>query len=186
VNLIHFMGITDMSNPDCCVPRQFTSTRPVGKGDVLFCEISANFWDYGGQVLRTFTIGADPTPLYRDLHDVADAAFDAICATLKPGTRPEEIIEASSLIEDAGFSIWDDLVHGYGGGYLPPILGCKSRMNEPTPDMTLEAGMCLVVQPNIITTDHQAGVQTGEMIRITETGWERMHGFAPGLGRIDP
>ena len=185
-NLIHFLGLTEMDNPDCCVPRQFTSRRPVAKGDVLFCEISANFWDYGGQVLRTFTIGADPTPLYRDLHDVADAAFEAVCAVLKPGTRPEDIIEASSVIEDGGFTIFDDLVHGYGGGYLPPVLGCKSRMNAPPPDLTLEAGMVLVVQPNVITTDQKAGVQTGEMVMITETGWERMHAYPPGMGRIDP
>lgn len=186
VNLIHFFGITEMAKPDCCVPRQFASTRQVAVGDALFCEISANFWDYGGQVLRTFTIGADPTPLYQDLHDVAEAAFEAICGVLKPGARPAEIIEAAAVIEDGGFTIWDDLVHGFGGGYLPPILGCKSRMIEPLPDMTIEAGMVLVVQPNVITTDHRAGVQTGEMLLITETGPERMHAFPPGMRRIDP
>jgi Xaa-Pro dipeptidase len=184
-NQIHYFGVTSMADPDCCVPRQFPSTRKVSAGDVLTTEISSHFWDYSGQVLRTFAINADLTPLYQDLHDTAEAAFNAIVSVLRPGTRPEEIVEAAGVIEDAGFTIYDDLVHGYGGGYLPPILGSKSRMNAPLPDMELEAGMCLVVQPNVITTDEKAGVQTGEMMLITETGAERMHSFPPGLHKID-
>ena len=39
------------------------------KGDVVVSEITATFFDYGGQVLRSFAVGGDPTPLYRKLHD---------------------------------------------------------------------------------------------------------------------
>ncbi len=84
-------------------------------------EITALFFDHGGQVLRSFTVGEEPTPLYRDLHAAADAALDAIFKVLKAGTTPAQVIAASNVIEDAGFSIIDDLVHGYGGGYLRPI-----------------------------------------------------------------
>jgi hypothetical protein len=42
--------------------------------------------------------------------------------------------------------------------------------------------MVVVIQPNVVTTDSKAGVQTGEMVLITETGIEPMHvvprGFA--------
>jgi Xaa-Pro aminopeptidase len=38
--------------------------------------------------------------------------------------------------------------------------------------------------PNVVTRDGKAGVQTGEMVRITETGFERMHAAPPGLLRI--
>ncbi|MDG2205196.1 MAG: M24 family metallopeptidase, partial [Alphaproteobacteria bacterium] len=185
-NLIHFFGVTSMANPDCCVPRQWPLTREVATGDVVFSEISANFWDYPGQILRTFTVGAEPTPLYRDLHDTADAALDAIVAKLKPGTHASELVEASSMIETAGFTAYDDLIHGFGGGYLPPVLGSKSRPAGPTPDITLKPNMCLVVQPNVSTTDAQAGVQTGDTYRITETGAVSLHNVARGLDRVDP
>jgi Xaa-Pro aminopeptidase len=185
-NLIHFFGVSDMANPDTCVPRQWPLTREVRKGDVVFSEISANFWDYPGQILRTFTVGAEPTPLYRDLHDTADAAMDAIVAKLKPGTHASELVEASSMIEQNGFSTYDDLIHGFGGGYLPPVLGSKSRPAGPVPDITLQPNMCLVVQPNVITTDEKAGVQTGDTFRITEIGCESLHNVARGLDRIDP
>ena len=77
------------------------------------------------------------------------------------------------MIEDAGFTIIDDLLHGYGGGYFPPILGSRSRPAGPIPQEPFEAGMTVVIQPNVVTRDGKAGVQTGELVRITATGIER-------------
>ena len=183
---IHFFGVTSMHEPDLCVPAQFPSTRQIRAGDVVFTEITANFWEYGGQVLRTFSIAEDPTPLYRDLHDAAQGAYEAILAVLRPGARPADVVGAASVIEDAGFTTCDDLVHGYGGGYLMPVIGSKSRQNEPLPDITFEAGMMVVVQPNVIPPDGKAGVQTGECVLITEGGAESLHDAPNGLARIDP
>ena len=143
-------------------------------------EITAAFWHHPGQVLRSFALG-EPTQLYRDLHAAADAAFDAIAAGLKAGATPAEVIEASGVIEEAGFTIIDDLLHGYGGGYLPPILGCKSRPAGPVPEAPFRAGQTVVIQPNVVTPDRKAGVQTGEMVLITDSGLERMHAFPRGF-----
>ena len=86
---------------------------------------------------------------------------------LKAGATPAQVIDASGVIEDAGFTIIDDLLHGYGGGYLPPILGCKSRPAGPVPEEPFRAGQTVVIQPNVVTRDRKAGVQTGEMVLIT-------------------
>jgi Xaa-Pro aminopeptidase len=183
-NHIHYFASTSMSDPQQCVPSQFQSTRGLEAGDVLFCEISANFWGYAGQVLRTFTIAADPTPLFADLHRAADAAFDAVAAAVRPGAHAAELVEASGVIEEMGFTIYDDLVHGYGGGYLPPVLGTKSRPNLPIPDLTLEEGMALVIQPNVITPDEKAGVQTGHLVVVTADGHRALHDAPRGMVRI--
>jgi len=183
-NVIHFIGVTSMHDPQLGVPAQFPSTRRVAKGDIVFAEISAAFWDHSGQVLRSFAVGEEPPPLYRALHAAAGAAFDAIAAVLKAGTTPAQVIEASGVIEEAGFTIIDDLLHGYGGGYFPPILGSKSRPAGPVPQEPFEAGMTVVIQPNVVTCDHKAGVQTGELVLITATGIERLHSFPPGFGRV--
>jgi Xaa-Pro aminopeptidase len=181
---IHYIGVTAMAAPHICVPPQFASSRKVVAGDVVFCELSASFWDYSGQVLRTFTVGAGPTPLYRDLHATAEAAFDAVTAVIRHGATMQEIIDASSVIEERGFTIYDDLVHGFGGGYFPPILGSKSRPASPLPAMTLEENMTIVVQPNVVTRDHKAGVQVGELVRVTRTGFERLHTALRGFFRV--
>jgi Xaa-Pro aminopeptidase len=181
---IHYFGVTSMQSPDCCVPRQFPENRTVQAGDVVFCELSGSFWDYPGQVLRTFTVDADATPLYRDLYAAAESAFDAVAAVLRPGTTMERIVEVSGVIEKAGFTTCDDLMHGYGGGYFPPVLGSQSRPAGPLPDMKLEAGMTVVVQPNVITKDERAGVQVGELVHITEHGFERLHKAPRALFRV--
>ena len=54
----------------------------------------------------------------------------------------------------ARVTIYDDLMHGFGG-----------------------------VQPNVITRDQEAGVQVGELIRVTKTGFERLHNAPRGFWR---
>ena len=181
---IHFFGVTSMHAPDLCVPAQFPSTRLVRQGDVVFTEISAVFWDYSGQVLRSFAVADEPPPLYRALHETAEAAFDAICGVLRDGATPAQLVDAAAVIEEAGFTTCDDLVHGYGGGYLPPVIGSASRPAGKLPDITLRAGMMVVVQPNVITPDGKAGVQTGEVVLITDDGVERLHAAPRGFLRI--
>jgi Xaa-Pro aminopeptidase len=181
--VIHFIGVTPMAAPRLGVPTQFAANRKVGAGDLVFAEISAAFWDYPGQVLRSFALGAEPTHLYRDLHAAADAAFAAVAAMLKAGVMPREVIEAAGVIEQAGFTIIDDLLHGYGGGYLPPVLGSKSRPSAHVPNEPFRAGMVVVIQPNVVTKDGMAGVQTGEMVLITETGIEPFHTVPRGFLR---
>jgi Xaa-Pro dipeptidase len=173
---IHYFGVP--------VPAQWPAARALERGDVLSCEISASWWDYTGQLLRTFTVADDPPPLYRELHDVADAAFDALLERVRPGATAAELVEASAVIGDAGFTTRDDLVHGFVGGYLPPVLGDKTRMLEQVPDFTLEEGMTVVIQPNVVTRDESAGVQTGELVAVTSDGAARLHDYERGLLRI--
>lgn len=182
--MIHYIGRTSMANPHICVPPQHPSPRAVGKGDVIFCELSAFWWDYAGQVLRTFTVDAEATPLYRDLYATAEAAFDAVTKVVRHGATMQEIVDASGVIESNGFTVCDDLMHGFGGGYFPPILGARSRPAGPLPRLTLEENMTVVVQPNVITREQSAGVQVGELIRVTRTGFERLHRAERGLFRV--
>jgi Xaa-Pro aminopeptidase len=174
---IHYFGVP--------VPAQWPAARRLERGDVLSCEISASYWDYTGQLLRTFVVAGDPPPLYRELHEVADAAFDALLEAVRPGTTAAQLVEASGVIGEAGFTTRDDLVHGFVGGYLPPVLGDRTRMLEEIPDFTLEEDMTVVIQPNVVTPDETAGVQTGELVAVTADGAERLHHYERGLLRID-
>ena len=184
VTYIHYFLVTPMASPEYCVPRQLESNRGVQPGDVIATEITAQFFDYPGQILRTFTVAAEPTPLFRRLHETAEAAFDAVTAVIRHGTTMQQIIDAAGVIEDAGFTVYDDLMHGFGGGYFPPVLGSRSRPAGPLPEMTLEAGMTCVVQPNVVTPDQKAGVQVGELVLVTDKGFERLHRAERGLFRL--
>jgi Xaa-Pro dipeptidase len=178
---IHFFGVTPMAAPESVVPAQYTSWRRVQTGDAVVTEISADFWGYGGQVLRSFAVGSQPTQLYKDLHATADAAFNSILSVLRPGCTMQEIVAAAAIIEKNGFTTCDDLVHGYGGGYLQPVLGSASRPNGQLPDIVLKPNMCLVVQPNVTAPNHNAGIQTGECVRITQDGCVSIHSAPRGF-----
>jgi Xaa-Pro aminopeptidase len=181
---IHYLGVTSMAAPDRSVPAQWPRSRRVAAGDLLTFELSAAVApEYSGQLLRSVAVGAEPSPDVRRLHDVAEAALAAITARLRPGVHAAELVAAADVIEQAGLTTVDDLVHGFGGGYLPPVLGSRSRAIRPVPDMELAAGMTLVVQPNVATPDGRLGVQTGELMLITDRGAERLHAFPSGLVR---
>jgi len=184
VTQIHFVGLTAMADPDCCVPSQFPRARRVAAGDVVFAEISVLFWGYSGQVLRTHAVAAEPTPLYRELHAVAEETYQAVRKVLKPGAMARDILDAASVVGRSGFTVCDDLLHGFIGGYLPPVLGTHERPSGPIPDLVLEENMAVVLQPSIVTKDGKAGVQTGECLRITRDGVEPLHDAPWGFRRV--
>jgi Xaa-Pro aminopeptidase len=48
----------------------------------------------------------------------------------------------------------------------------------------LKENMAVVLQPSIVTKDGKAGVQTGECLRITKDGVERLHHAPWGFRRV--
>ena len=86
---IHYLGRdADGRAASSACRRSGRATAALRAGDALVCEVSASFWEYPAQLLRTFTVDAEPTPLYRELHDVADAAFDAVVGAAARRARP--------------------------------------------------------------------------------------------------
>jgi Xaa-Pro aminopeptidase len=169
VNLIHFSLSTPMDDPQVWVPHQLHPNRRLEAGDVFVTEISTTFWGYAGQILRSFTIAEEPTPRFERLHQVALETYEAIVAVLTPGVAIGSVLDAAEGITAAGFDIWDDLVHGFGGAYLPPIVRTRASRGATHPDeWTYPEGTLLVVQPNVI--DGKAGVQIGNSMQITPEG----------------
>ena len=89
------------------------------------------------------------------------------------------------MIEDAGYTIRDDLVHGFVGGYLPPVLGSRSRALATVPEFTFEAGMMVVVQPNVVTATRRRGADRRAAARHRATAPNRCTHFERGLLAAD-
>jgi hypothetical protein len=47
---------------------------------------------------------------------LAEATFHSIAGSLRAGTTAAEILAATALVGQAGFTICDDVAHGFGGG----------------------------------------------------------------------
>lgn len=177
---ICYIGVTDMDTPQRDVPSQVPEGHILTDRSVVTFEISAAVApEYPGQVLRTVFLGA-PTEEYLSLHEVASNAHAQMRARVKAGVAAQELVDAASCVEEAGLTTTDDLFHGLGMGYLDPVGVSPSRTPYAEPRGDLRDGMSIVIQPNVTTTDHRAGVQTGQMIVVRPAGFEDLHQLPEG------
>lgn len=178
---ILFLATASMVTGGAVAPLQTWSRRQTTADDLVMFELSAGFGGATGQILRTVSLGSSPSDVVRELHDVADRTFERLLGTIAPDVPFEALEAVGQEIENAGFEIVDDLVQGYGGGYLRPHIRTPGARREPPGDDLLEPGMLLVIQPNIVTRDRRHGIQTGELIVVTRAGAESMHSIPRGL-----
>jgi len=171
---IHFIATTHMDHPDRFVPWQKQSPRVLEKGSVVITELTVSYWGYSTQIHRPFAIGKEPSPLYRKLFDVAFECYENIRRICKPGTTSEEIVAASSIIEESGFTSYDSVFHGEAG--KAPELGTQSAAH-PLEPWTLQEKMVHVIQPNPVTQDFKAGLQLGAAVVVKPGGGETLHNY---------
>jgi Xaa-Pro dipeptidase len=174
---IRYLAATPMGQPAVCVPAQYPSGRILERGDILLTEISALYHGYAGQILRPFTIGTPPTAAYQRLYEVAVEAFSRLAAVLRDGATSEEVLAAADYIHQQGFTIYDDLVHGFGPGAYYPSLRTRRTSARPPHPFVFRENMTVVIQPNIITEDERMGIQVGELLRVTHDGVESLHTY---------
>jgi Xaa-Pro aminopeptidase len=171
---IHFIATTHMDEPDRFVPWQKTTPRVVEKGSVVITELTVSYWGYSTQIHRPFAIAREPSPLYRKLFDTALECYEAMRKICKPGTTSDQLIAASSVIEENGFTTYDSVFHGEAG--KSPELGTRSAAH-PLESWTLQENMVHVIQPNPITQDFKAGLQLGAAIVVKPNGGEPLHNY---------
>jgi len=172
---VYYISSSPQEASMACVPRQNLSHRLIERGDVINTEISISFWGYSGQLHRPIFIQQEPNRLYQMLWDVAGEAYARCSEVLRPGATTEDVLSAAEYIHERGFTINDGLLHGFGIGLLEPSVRTRRTVQEPHTPFVFEAGMTVVVQPNVVTLDERAGVQVGNLLHITESGTECLH-----------
>jgi Xaa-Pro aminopeptidase len=172
---IHYIGSTPMSAPRLCAPSQLQSNRRLEPGDVVLTELSAMYHGYWGQCLRCFAVGTEPGSEYRRLHEVGVVVFEWLLGLLREGVASDQVLDAAGIIDDAGYTIYDDLVHMANGGVYAPYVRTRQTASPDHAPFTYAENMLVVIQPNIVTKDLRMGIQVGEMVRVTKSGIERLH-----------
>jgi Xaa-Pro aminopeptidase len=173
---IMFLRSMAMDEPTGCLPAQNPSHRRLQPGDVVITEFSASYWGYTGQIHRPVFVGAEPTAEWQRLFDVALEAYRALAETVRDGATEADAIRAAEPIREAGYAIYDDLVHGYGVDIMPPLID-RDQLGEPPADggARFERNMTVVIQPNPITPDERLGLQLGALTVVGDSGAESLH-----------
>jgi Xaa-Pro aminopeptidase len=179
---ITFLRSMPMDAPNGCLPAQNPSSRRLEKGDVIITEFSASLGGYSGQVHRPVFVQAEPTGEWLAMFDAARDAYDSITRGMTPGSTEGDVVRNGGVLGERGYAIYDDLIHGYGTDYGPPLVdrSCVQYWHdggEPPAGRTIEEGMTIVVQPNPITPDERMGLQLGALTVVTPNGAESLHGL---------
>lgn len=179
---IAFVRSMPMDAPNGCLPAQNPSDRVLQEGDVIITEISASFWGYSGQIHRPIFVGREPTAAWRQMFEVALEAYWRMADAIRPGATEADVIRAASVIGQAGYEIYDDLIHGYGVDIHPPVIdrSCSRYWpwdeSNPAPEgRVFERNMAIVIQPNPITPDERMGLQLGALTVVTDGGARSLH-----------
>lgn len=176
---IHFLSSTPMDAPTSYVPAQTQSARRLAAGDAIICELSAGVGGYAGQIHRAIAVGSEPTAHYQRLYDVALAAYEQMVVRLKAGATLGEVLAAADSIEAQGLTVCDDLLHGYGMGYLAPVARTRqtAHSGQPAEEFVFAENMAVVVQPNVYDPASGAGLQVGNLLVITAQGAESLQQY---------
>ena len=179
---ITFLRSMPMDAPNGCLPAQNPSSRRLEKGDVIITEFSASLDGYSGQVHRPVFVQAEPTDEWLAMFDAARDAYERVTRGMTPGSTEGDAIANARAIGDAGYGIYDDLIHGYGTDYGPPLVdrscvGYWDSGEDAPAGRMIEEGMTIVVQPNPITRDERMGLQLGALTVVTPGGAESLHGL---------
>jgi Xaa-Pro aminopeptidase len=177
---ITYLRSMPMDAPSGCLPSQNPSQRTLEKGDVIITELSASLGAYSGQIHRPVFVAAEPTEPWLRMFDVAKQAYERVAHGMTPGSTEGDAIRNARVIGDAGYAIYDDLIHGYGTDIAPPFVdrSCVEYWRngtEPPPGRTIERNTAVVIQPNPITPDERMGLQLGALTVVTDTGAESLH-----------
>lgn len=167
-----FIASTSMDNPKIFVPWMVSVPRILSRGDVVITELTASYFaGYAGQIHRPYAVGTAPTRLYRKLFDVAMDCYERVARVLRPGSTTEDVLDATSVIEENGFTVYDSLLHQEGGAN--PELGSKTSVHNRQP-FTFRENMVYIIQPQPVTRDRKAGLQLGSTTVIRAGGAENL------------
>jgi hypothetical protein len=136
-----------MVEPDRFVPWQRAIERVLEIGSVVITELTVSYWSYSTQIHRPFAVGREPSPLYRKLFDVALECYENVKSICRPGITSQELVTATSVIEQNGLTTYDSVFHGEAGK-APELGTAKCRSSRRTMDFDREYGSRHPAQPD--------------------------------------
>jgi Xaa-Pro aminopeptidase len=151
-----------------------SGTRRLQVGDLIVGEIEGRYLGYSGQIVRPAVLGR-AAPEYREVFDVANAAFEDVLAALKTGANLKGVVrvfaDAVARHGQGRCEALFPLMHARGlGDEVPLVLSAEEL--EASGDVALQPGMAFVLKPRVRRGG--IGVQVGDMVVVEDGGGRRL------------
>ncbi len=140
--------------------------RTIAAGEWILADIVPRLGNYWGDICNVVPAGV-PSPRYRELKTIAEAALDFAFSLIKPGAIAGEIDRAvRTFISDRNYPPYPHHTgHGIGVTYheAPRLVA-----GDPT---LLEENMIIALEPGVYFPG-ECGVRLEDVVRVTATGVE--------------
>jgi len=158
------------------------NTRVPQEGDTVMPGIYLTYDGHWGHAIRTGVVGK-PNPDQQKTYDIVREMYENFLEKLKPG---EDLNEAVSAVDSTVYKYYREEEvnrarpgHGLGFSYEDPLVTgaffhpweFKHRPAPGANRIELKPGMLMELHPNLFVPG-KAGAMIGDMVAITETGYE--------------
>lgn len=154
---------------------RFPSDRVLQPGYMLLQEIMPKYAGYFSQVMIPVSIG-EPNGVYRRLESAAAAAYAEALKVIRPGVTTKYVADQMNRpIVEAGLTWTRPQWQGIGLENVeqPMDTNFPGRIG-PAPEVILEEGMILGLQPMAALPDQSKGLQMGDTVVVTRDGVRRL------------
>lgn len=150
------------SGPNGAVLHYRDDSREMAAGELVLCDVGAEFEHYAADVTRTFPVAGRFSERQREVYEVVLAAQAAGIAQCRPGRRMRDDVHraARRVIEEAGFT--DAFLHG-----TSHFLGLEVH-DAGNSDAPLEPGTIITVEPGIYLPEEALGIRIEDDVLITD------------------
>ncbi len=161
------------SGPNGAILHYRDDTREMRDGEVVLCDVGAEWEQYAADVTRTFPINGRFSKRQREVYNTVLRAHRAALQQCKPGALLREDIHmaAVKVIEEAGFT--DKFPHG-----TSHFLGLQVH-DVGVSEVPLTPGTIITIEPGIYLPDENLGIRIEDDVLITQSGYRILSNHIP-------
>lgn len=153
--------------PDAALPHAVPSRSAIlGSEDLVLADVGCRLDDYCSDQTRTFWVGGDPSPRFRDTLALVREAQARAIEMIRPGVAACDVYAAARNLfarHNKAHAFTHGLGHGVGlETHEGPALNGRSHV-------LLEPGMIVTVEPGLYDAAW-GGVRWEHMVLVTENG----------------
>ena len=153
--------------------------RVIQAGDLVVCDVGAEFSYYAADITRTFPISKRFADEQKEVYEIVLRAQQAASEKLRAGAYHEDLQKAAEeVIEAAGFQ--DDFRHGIGH-FVGLAVHDTGDYDKPLP-----TGAVVTIEPGIYLAERGFGIRIEDEFIVTNSGCELLSSGVPRtVGEIE-
>jgi len=157
-----------------CVLHYVDNDQVIEDGQLVLCDLGAQYGCYSADITRTFPISGRFTARQREIYNIVLAAMEATIEAIRPGVTTGELndVTRSVLAQELkriGLIQDDSEVARYYYHGVSHRLGLDTH-DVGSPKWPLEAGDVITVEPGLYIAEEGIGIRIEDDVLVTEDG----------------